>query len=83
MFVGFMLGVLATLAVLFVCLQVFPLLALRARLALWRVRDASAFALAVFDTYLRQRGWKSGPRLPHLTRQARRRIAREWAKRVM
>lgn len=80
MFVGFMVGVLATLAVLFVCLQVFPLLALWARYALWRARNSSAFALAVFDTYLRQRGWKSGPRLPHLTRQARRRIAREFAR---
>lgn len=80
MFVGFVLGALSTLAVLFACLQAFPFLVLRTRLALWRVRDSSAFALAVFDTYLRQQGWKRGPRLPHLTRQQRRRIAREMAK---
>lgn len=77
---GFALGVLATLTVLTVCLYIVPNLMLAFKSAMWKVRDGRLFVWATFDTYLRQRGWKNGPRLGSLTRQSRRRIAREMAR---
>ena len=76
----FFLGVFATLTILTCILYVLPNLLLAFRATLWRLRDDRLFIWAIFDTYLRQRGWKSGPRLGSLTRQQRRRIAREMAK---
>lgn len=72
----FILGVLATLLAVGLLVLVFPILGEALIQTLWELRASRLFIWAVFDTYFRQKGWKSGPRLGHLSRPARRRIER-------
>jgi hypothetical protein len=74
--IAFALGVLVTLTTLFAMLYVYPTLATSLIMSLWQVRASNFFVWAIYDTYLRQKGWRSGPRMGRLTRQTRRRIER-------
>jgi hypothetical protein len=72
----FMLGVCSTLALLGLLLYVYPRLVRALILSLWQVRGSNLFIWAIFDTYLRQKGWRTGWRLGGLHRATRRRIER-------
>lgn len=75
-------GAVFTLLVIIGVCVLFPVLTNALVRALWAVRESSTFVWCVFDTYLRQTGHRRGPRL-NVTRQARRRIAREMARRAV
>lgn len=81
MLTGITIGVVGTLLVLFVAALVYPRLSDAVLIALWKIRDSNDIVYAIWDTWLRQTDRRLGPKL-NVTRQARRRIAREMARRM-
>lgn len=81
--IGFFLGAVAALMATWLYLSAFPRAAVRFHMALMNARESSAFIHDVIDTYLRRIGVRRGPVIRTLTRQTRRRIARELAKRAV
>lgn len=82
MLLGIIYGVIGTLFVLFVVALLYPAASRQLLLALWDIRASNELVWAIFDTWLRQTDKRLGPKL-NLTRQARRRISREIAKRLV